>query len=167
MSNKIFPSAIKPIISKGYGQTRGGNIWRSQVQGGLPRQGRDVYYDAVPISVTLVLDRLARQVFWKFITTVDGGASSFQMDHDTGNGVEPHNVQITSTITEQTQDGINWVVSFTATAERTSVQDITEFDETLLELFDIYGNQLGPFLSLLEDFCTNPPFINQLPSPLP
>lgn len=167
MSSKIFPSALKPIVSKGYGQTRGGNIWRSQVQGGLPRQGRSYYYDAVPISVTMVLDRLARQVFWKFITTVDGGASSFQMDHDTGNGIEPHNVQITSTITEQTQDGINWVISFTATAERTSVQDITEFDETLLELFEIYGNQLGPFLSLLEEFCTNPPFINQLPDPLP
>ena len=167
MSSKEFPKSIKPIVSRGYGQSRGSNIWRSEVQGGMQRQGRSYYYDAVPISVTLVMDRLARQVFWKFITTVDGGASSFQMDHDTGNGVEPHNVQITSSITEQTQDGINWVVSFTATAERTSVQDITEFDETLLELFGIYGNQLGPFLSLLEEFCTNPPFINQLPSPLP
>ena len=167
MSDKIFPAALKPIVSKSYGQTRGGNIWRSQVQGGLPRQGLDVYYDAVPISVTLVLDRLARQVFWKFITKVDGGASSFQMVHDTGNGIEPHNVQITSNITEQTQDGINWVVSFTATAERTSVQDITEFDEVLLELFGIYGNQLGPFLSMFEEFCTNPPFVNQLPDPLP
>ena len=167
MSSKEFPKSIKPIVSRGYGQSRGSNIWRSEVQGGMQRQGRSYYYDAVPISVTLVMDRLARQVFWKFISTVDGGASSFQMDHDTGNGVEPHNVQITSSITEQTQDGINWVVSFTATAERTSVQDITEFDETLLELFGIYGNQLGPFLSLLEEFCTNPPFINQLPSPLP
>jgi len=167
VSNLAFPASLKPIISKGYGQTRGSNIWRSDVLGGLPRQARDTYYEPVPISVTLVVSALGRQAFWAFHASIDGGASSFIMNHDTGNGVEPHNVQITSSITEQTQDGINWVVSFTATAERTSVQDITEFDETLLELFGIYGNQLGPFLSLLEEFCTNPPFINQLPSPLP
>jgi len=162
MSEKIFPSALKPITSKGYGQTRGGNIWRSQVQGGLPRQGLDVYYDAVPISVTLVVGALGRQAFWLFITSVSGGADSFQMNHDTGNGIEPHNVLITSNITEQTQDGINWVISFTATAERTSVQENDELAEALPPLYGEYGDGLIDFLDWYAMYCTTPNFVNTL-----
>ena len=162
MSDKIFPATLKPIVSKGYGQTRGGNIWRSQVQGGLPRQGRDVYYDAVPISVTLVVSALGRQAFWMFITSVSGGADSFQMNHDTGNGIEPHNVLITSNITEQTQDGINWVISFTATAERTSVQEESDFSEALPPLYGEYGDGLINFLDQYAIYCSTPNFVNQL-----
>jgi len=162
MSEKIFPAALKPIVSKSYGQTRGGNIWRSQVQGGLPRQGRDVYYDAVPIGVTLVVGGLGRQAFWLFITSVSGGADSFQMNHDTGNGLEPHNVLITSNITEQTQDGINWVISFTATAERTSVQEEDELTEALPPLYGEYGDGLIDFLDWYAMYCTTPNFVNTL-----
>lgn len=162
MGNKIFPATLKPIVSKGYGQTRGGNIWRSQVQGGLPRQGLDVYYDAVPISVTLVVSSLGRQAFWLFITSVSGGADSFQMNHDTGNGIEPHNVLITSNITEQTQDGINWVISFTATAERTSVQEESDLSEALLPLYGEYGDGLLDFLDQYAIYCSTPNFVNPL-----
>ena len=165
MSDKIFPATLKPIVSKGYGQTRGGNIWRSQVQGGLPRQGRDVYYDAVPISVTLVVSALGRQAFWLFITSVSGGADSFQMNHDTGNGIEPHNVLITSNITEQTQDGINWVISFTATAERTSVQEESDLSEALPPLYGEYGDGLINFLDQYAIYCSTHPFVNNLPEP--
>ena len=165
MGNKIFPASLKPIVSKGYGQTRGGNIWRSQVQGGLPRHGRDVYYDAVPISVTLVVSGLSRQVFWLFITSVSGGADSFQMNHDTGNGIEPHNVLITSNITEQTQDGINWVISFTATAERTSVQEDKDFADAIPPLYGEYGDGLMNFLDQYAIYCSTYPFVNNLPEP--
>ena len=92
MSEKVFPKSLKPIVSRGYGQTRGSNIWRSETQGGLPRQGRSYYYDAVPISVVLVVGALGRQAFWSFYASISGGADSFQMTHDTGNGLEPHNV---------------------------------------------------------------------------
>ena len=162
MSDKIFPASLKPIVSKSYGQTRGGNIWRSQVQGGLPRQGRDVYYDAAPISVTLVVSALGRQAFWMFITSISGGADSFQMNHDTGNGIEPHNVLITSNITEQTQDGINWVISFTATAERTSVQEESDLSEALPPLYGEYGDGLINFLDQYAIYCSTPNFVNPL-----
>ena len=162
MSDKIFPASLKPIVSKSYGQTRGGNIWRSQVQGGLPRQGRDVYFDAVPISVTLVVSALGRQAFWLFITSISGGADSFQMNHDTGNGIEPHNVLITSNITEQTQDGINWVISFTATAERTSVQEESDLSEALPPLYGEYGDGIISFLDQYAIYCSTPNFVNPL-----
>lgn len=159
MSDKIFPATLKPIVSKSYGQTRGGNIWRSQVQGGLPRQGLDVFYDAVPISVVLVVPALGRQAFWSFIASISGGADSFQMTHDTGNGLEPHNVLITSNISETTQDGINWVISFTATAERTSIQESTDFSEALWPLYGEYGEALKAYIDWYAIYCTTPNFI--------
>ena len=166
MSEKVFPKSLKPIVSRGYGQTRGSNIWRSDVQGGLPRQGRAYYYEAVPISVVLVVGALGRQAFWSFYASISGGADSFQMTHDTGNGLEPHNVLITSNVTETTQDGINWVISFTATAERTSVQDVTDFSETFLSLYGEYGDGLTDFLDWYAQYCTTYPFVNNLPEPV-
>lgn len=165
MSDLKFPSTIKPIVNKGYSQRRGGNIWRSQVQGGLPRQGRDTFYDAVPLNIALVLSSLGRQAFWGFIAKVDGGASSFQMDLDSGNGIEPHNVQITSDISESTQTGVSWNITFTATAERTSVQDSTEFSDSLSDLYGEYGDCLPYFLDYYAIYCTTPQFINNLPEP--
>ena len=162
MSDKIFPATLKPIVNRGYGQTRGGNIWQSEVQGGLPRQGLDVYYEAVPISVVLVVSPLGRQSFWKFITSINNGASSFQMNHDTGNGIEPHNVQIKPPISETTQDGINWVISFIAKAERTSVQENDELAEALPPLYGEYGDGLIDFLDWYAMYCTTPNFVNPL-----
>lgn len=165
MSELQFPKSIKPTVNRGYSQTRGDNIWRSAVQGGLPRQGRDTYYDAVPISIALVLGKLGRQAFWSFIAQIDGGASSFQMDLDTGAGIEPHNVQITSNISESTQSGVFWNVTFTATAERTSIQDVTEFSTALYELYGEYGEALPILIDLYALYCTTPQFINNLPEP--
>ena len=163
MSDLVFPASLKPIISKGYGQTRGSNIWRSDVLGGLPRQSRDAYYEPVPISVTLVVTPLGRRAFWGFIADIDGGASSFQMNHDTGNGIEPHNVLITSNIQETTQTGVFWNITFTATAERTSIQESTDFSESLWQLYGEYGDELPQFLDLYAQYVTTYPFINSLP----
>ena len=163
MTDLVFPATLKPIVSKNYGQTRGSNIWRSEVLGGLPRQGRDTYYEPVPISVTLILSGLGRQVFWNFIRQIDGGASSFQMNHDTGNGVEPHNVMITSTISESTSTGTYWTIQFTATAERTSIQEDSEFGDVIVDLFSVYGDGLNAFIDYYAQYVTTPQFINNLP----
>jgi hypothetical protein len=165
MSYHIFPKSLKPIVNSGYGQTRGSNIWRSPVQGGLTRQGRNTYYDPTPISIALVVSKLGRQAFWSFIAKIDGGASSFLMELDTGNGLEMHNVQITSDIRDTTQTDVFYNIQFTATAERTSIQDQTEFSDTLVDLFGEYGDGLPAFLNYYEIYCTTPNFINNLPEP--
>lgn len=164
MSDLVFPKSLKPIISKGYSQVRGSNIWRADVQGGIPRQGRDTYYEPVPISVTLVVTALGRQLFWAFIAAVDGGASSFLMDHDTGNGIEEHSILITSNINDSTSNGVYWTITFTATAERTSIQDVTCVSTALLSLEVCYGRDLGRFIRTYESNLTSYPFINNLPS---
>lgn len=165
MAELQFPASLKPIVNKGYSQTRGGNIWRSRVQGGLPRQGRDTFYDAVPIGVALVVSKLGRRAFWAFIAQIVNGAASFQMNLDTGNGIEPHNVQITSDIRESTQNDVYYNIQFTATAERTSVQDSDDFSEALWPLYGEYGDNLPVFLDYYAQYCTTPNFINNLPDP--
>lgn len=146
MGNLRFPASLKPIVSKGYSQTRGNNIWRVDVQGGVPRQGRDNYFEPVPISVTLVVSSLGRQAFYSFLNNISGGADSFVMPHDTGMGIEDHQILITSTIGDSTDDGKNWVLTFTATAERTAIQEDTCLTANLPDLFGCYGDCLGEFL---------------------
>lgn len=140
--------SLRPIVSKGYSQTRGSNIWRTEVQGGVPRQGRDTYFEPVPISVTLVVSSLGRRAFYSFLNNIDGGASSFIMPHDTGLGIEDHQVLITSDISDSTDDGKNWVITFTATAERTAIQEDTCLTKNLPDLYGCYGDCLGSFLKI-------------------
>lgn len=159
MSSLRFPTSLKPIVSKGYSQTRGSNIWRTEVQGGVPRQGRDTYFEPVPISVTLVVSSLGRQAFYSFLNNIDGGASSFIMSHDTGLGLEDHQVLITSDISDSTDDGKNWVITFTATAERTAIQEDTCLTKNLPDLFGCYGDCLGSFLKIYANYVTTFPRI--------
>lgn len=151
--------SLRPIVSKGYSQTRGSNIWRTEVQGGVPRQGRDAYFEPVPISVTLVVSSLGRQAFYSFLNNIDGGASSFIMPHDTGMGIEDHQVLITSTISDSTDDGKNWVITFTATAERTAIQEDTCLTKNLPDLYGCYGDCLGSFLKIYANYETTFPRI--------
>lgn len=146
MGNLRFPASLKPIVSRGYSQTRGSNIWRSDVQGGAPRQGRDTYFEPVPINITLVVSNLGRQAFYSFLNNINGGADSFIMVNDTGLGLQDHQVWITSTISDNTDDGKNWVINFTATAERTAIQEDTCLTANLPDLYGCYGDCLGGFL---------------------
>lgn len=146
MSSLRFPASLKPIVNKGYSSTRGSNVFRSQVTGGLPRQGRDVYYEAVPFNITLITSALGRQAFLSFLNNIHGGADSFVMPLDSGLGIQDHQVMITSNINESTDDGKNWTISFTLTAERTAIQEDTCLTANLPDLFGCYGDCLGEFL---------------------
>ncbi|HCX4236293.1 TPA: hypothetical protein OZS14_004829, partial [Escherichia coli] len=129
------------------------------MQGGVPRQGRDTYFEPVPISVTLVVSSLGRQAFYSFLNNIDGGASSFIMPHDTGLGIEDHQVLITSDISDSTDDGKNWVITFTATAERTAIQEDTCLTKNLPDLYGCYGDCLGSFLKIYANYETTFPRI--------
>lgn len=150
MSDLRFPAALRPIVNKGYSQVRGSNIYRNEVQGGQARQGRDTYFEPVPISVTLVVSSLGRQAFYSFLTQIHAGADSFVMVHDTGHGLADHQVMITSTINDNTDDGKNWVISFTATAERTAIQEESCLTDNLPDLFGCYGDNLNCFLAAYD-----------------
>lgn len=147
MSNVHFPASLKPIVSKGYSYQRGGNVYRSEVTGGLPRQGRDTYFDTVPFTVTLVTSALGNQTFQLFLNKISGGADSFVMALDSGLGVKDHQCQINSDINIDTSDGINWTIAFSLLAERTDIQEDTCLTANLPDLFGCYGDGLNCFLA--------------------
>lgn len=147
MSNYRFPASLKPITTKGYSYQRGGNVYRSEVTGGLPRQGRDTYFDTVPFTVTLVTSALGNQAFQSFLNQISGGADSFVMALDSGLGVKDHQCQINSDINIDTSDGINWTISFSLLAERTDIQEETCLTANLPDLFGCYGDGLNCFLA--------------------
>lgn len=161
MSEVYFPRSLKPVVSKGYSMTRRNNVWSVDLAGGGVRQGRDTYYDVFPISVTLITSALGRQAFLSFLEKVDGGASSFWMAHDFGMGIEDYQVTITSTIAESTEDGINWTITFTATAEKSPFQDLENqcLINNLPDLYGCYGDGLGSFLKIYANYETTFPRI--------
>jgi hypothetical protein len=147
MGDLYFPASLKPIVNKGYSYQRGSNVWRAPVQGGLQRQGRDTYFEAVPFSIALVTSALGNQVFQSFLNNIHGGADSFNMVLDSGLGLQVHQVLITSgTINIDSQDGKNWNITFTVTAERTAIQEDTCLTANLPDLYGCYGDELGCFL---------------------
>lgn len=147
MSDIRFPETLRPIVNKGYSYQRGSNVWRSQVAGGLPRQGRDTYFEPVPFSVTLVTSALGNQVFQSFLNNIHAGADSFVMVLDSGYGLADHQVMMTSTASFNTEDGKNWTISFAVTAERTAIQEDTCLTANLPDLYGCYGDGLNRFLA--------------------
>lgn len=146
MGDLYFPASLKPIVNKGYAYKRGSNIYRNTVAGGLPRQGRDTYFEPVPVEINLVTSALGNQVFQSFLNNIHGGADSFNMVLDTGLGLQVHQVIITSDVNINTNDGINWNINFTATAERTAIQEDTCLTANLPDLYGCYGDGLNYFL---------------------
>lgn len=141
--------------------TRRNNVWSVDLAGGGVRQGRDTYYDVFPVSITLITSAMGRQAFLSFLEKVDGGASSFWMAHDFGMGIEDYQVTITSTIAESTEDGINWTITFTATAEKSPFQDLENqcLINNLPDLYGCYGDCLGSFLKIYANYETTFPRI--------
>ncbi len=161
MSDLRFPSSLRPVVSKGYSMTRRNNVWSVDLAGGGVRQGRDTYYDVFPVSVTLITSALGRQAFLSFLEKVDGGASSFWMAHDFGMGIDDYQVTITSTIAESTEDGINWTITFTATAEKSPFQNLENqcLINNLPDLYGCYGDCLGGFMKIYANYQTTFPRI--------
>jgi hypothetical protein len=67
---------------------------------------------------------------------------------DSGLGLQVHQVLITSgTMNIDSQDGKNWTITFTVTAERTAIQEDTCLTANLPDLYGCYGDGLGYFLA--------------------
>ena len=123
MGSIALPKSLKPVVSKGYSQTRGSNVVRNQPKGGVFRQAKRYGTEPVPLPIVLTVDGFGRQVFYDFYdSSIDNGRNSFPMTLDSGNGLETHQCWISSNVSDSTQNGVYWDITFTVTAETTPTQ---------------------------------------------
>lgn len=146
MGDVTFPSNIKPLLNKSYGLSRGSNVVASAV-GGIPRQGLDLTIEAVPFPLNFTLSDYKYQILTMFYDSkINHGTNSFNMQLDSGNGVEEHQCIITAGTFKATKPSHGtWYVSFTVMAESTSSQ--LSLCSNLFDLNECYGHSLSTVLA--------------------
>lgn len=120
-----FPETLKPVINKGYSFGAPDSLAAGGVSGGLPLQARDLKYGPVSFSVSLSVGTDGLSEFITFYKAdIFYGSSKFNMYLDSGQGVEPHIVQIeASSLNIDGSKSPAWSISFSIIAERTPIQD--------------------------------------------
>ena len=157
MADVSFPSAIRPLTSKNYSTSRGGNVLASPVAGGLPRIGLDKSLEAPVFSLNFSLSNLQYQVLLNFYDLIlNHGANSFEMQLDSGNGLEPHQCNIVpGTWRVSKPVDCVWYLACSVQAEVTSSQ--LETCTNLFDLYTCYGDTLRPVIDGLQ------PIIDAMP----
>ena len=146
-----FPSALKPVVNQGYDFSASDNVIEQPVQGGKPLYILDYATGPVVFNVSIVGDRLQKQVFNSFYYgLIASGSGSFTMDLDSGNGLEEHNCQIIpSTVRNDGSGDPTWIISFQIIAETTPIQSNSG---NIAELYEVYGDGITDIFDALADF---------------
>jgi hypothetical protein len=149
----VFPAQLKPLLNQGYGFGGSSNLFEDKTSGAKVNQALDYKYGPVNFQINLSLTPINYNIFQDFyINTIQSGASKFEMNLDSGLGVETNNVQIVKDSLSIDGSSMPIVrVSFNVQAERTAAQD-APFDGNLVDLYDVYGEGLKYFLDELEIF---------------
>jgi hypothetical protein len=119
-----FPSDIIPTVTQGYSFGAADNVISQPVAGGLPLSMLDYRTAAVPISVGFVCDAAKLLTFQTFYySTINSGADAFNMELDTGRGIETHVVKIapSSVSIDGSREPI-WTISMQLLIEKLPIQ---------------------------------------------
>ena len=155
MTDFWFPRSIKPLINKAYSTSRGSNVKRIDVDGGLPRLGLKTTLESPEFTLNFIMSKLQYQAFLSFYDgAINHGASSFRMMLDSGTGIVQHQCYIlpNSIKVSKPSDG-SWVVSMNMLAEVTPNQ--LDSCSNLYELYDCYGGETCNLILALEDFVVS------------
>lgn len=158
MADVSWPSAIKPLTSKNYSTSRGGNVMSSAVDGGLPRFGLYKTLESPIFSLKFSLNNLQYQVLLSFYDAViNHGTNSFNMQLDSGNGIETHqcNIVPNTWAVSRPVDG-TWYLACSVIAETTSSQ--LSNDTSLFDLYAVYGDSLTGVINGFQ------PWIDAMPA---
>lgn len=152
MSDLWFPRTIKPLINRTYATSRGSNVKRVDVDGGLPRVGLKTTYDSPEFTLNFVLSKVGYQAFLSFYDgAINHGANSFKMMLDSGTGIVEHQCYIVPNTIKVNRPADNyWVMSLDMIAEVTPSQ--VDSCPNLYDLYDCYGDGVCDIVQGLEDF---------------
>lgn len=148
-----FPDNIKAIVTQGYSFSSSLNAIPDSLTGANFSQALDFKYAPVNLNVGLVLTPAELQQFQDFYyNEINTSASKFNMNLDTGMGVEPHVVYLLGdTLSFDGGKNPTTIVNFEVLAERTTAQD-APFGGGLSDLYDEYGDGLDDLLDALAIF---------------
>ena len=157
MGDKWWPRTIKPLTSKNYSTSRGGNIAESNVAGGLPRIGLDQTLESPLFNLNFILSDNAYRALLNFYDAgINHGANSFKMMLDSGTGIVEHQCTIKANTFKSTRPSHGtWYVAVSVYAHVTPSQ--LDTCDNFYQLYDCYGEQVSEILNSLESFVKGIP----------
>lgn len=160
MATPIIPVGMCPAVSP-YSFGSPGGVDRTDLEGGVGRYAMAWDRGTQVFNVTLML-RLEQFSVWNafFLRVIKKGAITFQMDIDSGFGLEPHHCNIIpGSYNSVLTSGTVYAVAFQIEAEAASTYDLTD-DEVaaLIEISNATGghpSRLLDRLAIFANFDTN------------
>ena len=146
MSDFILnPDQFKPITN-GYGMTAGNNVVGVALQGGLPRQSRDYDIDNRVVNVTLIVDKVKKQIFEQILKfKLADGANTFGMWLQTNADPEIHYGAIMAGTLRMNHLGGagNYSITFDFMVEKTSLDNDSYLAcDGVIDLMNCYGGTI-------------------------
>jgi hypothetical protein len=152
-----IPSGLKPVVEN-YGIGAPDGVFRTDVAGGLPRSGLEWDRGVQQHRVTLILDSQKFSVWTTFFHhIIKKGALAFDMDLDSGYGVQQHSVNMmpgtySATLTSGGRNAM-WTVSFMVETESAAYAMSAADAEALLDLWELEGDGSAALLDRISIFA--------------
>lgn len=152
-----IPSGFKPVVEN-YGIGAPDGVMRTPVGGGLPRYGMEWDRGAQQFRVTLILSSLQFSVWTTFFHhTIKKGSLAFDMDLDSGYGVQTHEVSMIpgsyTAVPTGGGPGAMWTVGFAVEAESAAYGMTAADAEALLALYELEGPGSSALLDRIALFA--------------
>lgn len=160
-----IPSGMKPVV-QGYSIGAPDGVMRSEVGGGLARYAMQWDRGVQQYRVTLILSAVQFSVWTTFFHhIIKKGALAFDMDLNSGYGMQPHNVSILPGSYSATPTGggqyVLWTVTFIVEAESTAYSMSTADAEAMLALYELEGDQSSALLARISQFANQDTLVLQ------
>lgn len=149
-----MPNGFRPTVAA-YSNDSPGGVFRTEVAGGAPRYALDYDRGLQRFNVTMMLDKTKFSVWTAFFhQIIKKGAITFNMELDSGFGVDTHAVNIVPESYSATRTGgIVTVVSFVVETE-SQAYDFSETDAgNLVDLYNLYGDASDDILAAIAQFA--------------
>lgn len=154
MPNPVLPASFLPVV-EGYGFNSPGGVQRTEVIGGMPRYAMQYDRGVQEFKITMVMkpDRFS---IWNlfFLRVIKKGSISFDMQLDSGFGVETHTCNILpGSYNANLVNGSFYSISFSVEAESSAYKFSTEEAQLMLDLYALYGDNYDDVLNRLAKFA--------------
>jgi hypothetical protein len=166
MTTPTIPSGLKPIVQN-YTIGAPDGVARTEVAGGAPRYALDYDRGVQQYRVTLPMTALQFAVWTSFFHhIIKKGALSFNMQLNSGYGVQTHTVDIVPGSYSATPDSGGadavWTVSFLVEAESSTYAMTDDDAQALIDLYELEGEHSGELLQAINQFANFDTLVLQL-----